>query len=91
MSRLMEVTMAYKPNLSYQTDMEKLQESNLPVKEKLILLDRDIVALRLTDHEVDKRVRQLHRLVRTQMFVVSLNIIVCLFIIYLIMHYMIIP
>ena len=90
----MGVNMTYKSssyNFSYHNELEKLQESNLPVKDKLVLLDRDLVALKVTDHSLDKRIRQLQRLVGTQMFMVSLNIIVCLFIIYLIVNDMIIP
>ena len=70
----------------YHSKLEDVQGSSLPVKEKLIILDRDILSLKLTDHALDKRVQQMHRLVRTQMIMILLNLSICSIMIYLIVN-----
>ena len=73
-----------KDNTFYHNQIEKLQGSSLPIKDKLEILDRDILSLKLTDHDLQKRIQRMTNLVRTQTIMVVLNIIASLVVIYLV-------
>lgn len=69
-----------------ERELDLMKYGSLPIKDKLEILDRDIVSLKMADKEITKSVRKLQGLVKFQILILMFNLIMSGGVIYIIVQ-----